>query len=506
MSVQRLRHSCQTKLHEKSKALALIRDQIQHKWKCIDASFRTLEKSMLRLRKCSDTELEDAERHLEKQLERLTSVLEADPGQTPNTAATTTTSSNTTTSTTSTRPSNGVQELTSILQEVTRPLEVRAVPVLEHMLPELDLENIRVGTIQEVLLECFDTIHSIFNVDLSEIITAYCAQVSMKSEPKIIKIKKIERCNGVCAVDDMTFAVSVNEWGDDPHGTGVRIYDRKTAVLVREFKVPSAVMYGPIVALGDGRQLMMGAKRYDVTNHQLHVLDCKSGKCLKTIKHVTEGGGMNDFAVFPDARHVATIGSHTCQLAIWDIDAGKCIKTMQQCDRKEQANVYNHGHQCRSYCVLVLAGGRHLLSAGEDASIRLWDVESSTCVKEMKGHTDVITDLTLLNNEQYVVSVSRDDSMMMWDLSSGKCLMVMRDPNQLAYPFLSVTTLPDDIHIVSCSNNGVFSVWDTSTGQCIQTINSASVILEGGQLCVMPGGQVVSVGYKNGMCILEQYA
>lgn len=78
------------------------------------------------------------------------------------------------------------QQLQTLLVQVEAPLRLNVRPLIQHTLPNVDLKNlqtsinlvnVRVATVHEVLVECYDDVHPAFNIDLVGIIDSYCQMV-----------------------------------------------------------------------------------------------------------------------------------------------------------------------------------------------------------------------------------------------------------------------------------------------------------------------------------------
>src|SRR5207249_3081573 len=63
--------------------------------------------------------------------------------------------------------------------------------------------------------------------------------------------------------------------------------------------------------------------------------------------------------------------------------------------------------------------GKHLLSGSQDMTLKLWDVEETECIKTLKGHTNWVNVLAFRSNRQ-AVSAGDDLTIRFWDLQSGK--------------------------------------------------------------------------------------
>ena len=149
----------------------------------------------------------------------------------------------------------------------------------------------------------------------------------------------------------------------------------------------------------------------------------------------------------------------------------------------------------------------NVLSASQDASIKLWNIESGVCERTLLGHTSAILCLALTVNRARFLSGSFNSAIFLWDIATGQklssycghsaavwCLAVTPDghsfvsgssdrtlkmwrfdePLQAALTFeghtdtiLSVALSEDGAYVYSGSQDKSFRVWSSSTGNQI---------------------------------------
>ena len=63
-----------------------------------------------------------------------------------------------------------------------------------------------------------------------------------------------------------------------------------------------------------------------------------------------------------------------------------------------------------------------MVSASEDATIKIWDFETGDYERTLKGHTDSVQDVALDRDGKLLVSCSADMSVKLWDFNSYECL------------------------------------------------------------------------------------
>lgn len=76
--------------------------------------------------------------------------------------------------------------------------------------------------------------------------------------------------------------------------------------------------------------------------------------------------------------------------------------------------------------VLDLTGdGRMAVSGGNDGTIRLWDVQGGTCLRELRGHGGGVGSVCLSADGRRVLSSSRDGTIRLWEVETGACRGVL---------------------------------------------------------------------------------
>ena len=61
--------------------------------------------------------------------------------------------------------------------------------------------------------------------------------------------------------------------------------------------------------------------------------------------------------------------------------------------------------------------GKSLATAGDDKKVKVWDIASSRLVREMKGHTDVITAVAWSADSATLTSAGHDGTVRQWNLT-----------------------------------------------------------------------------------------
>jgi WD40 repeat protein len=59
------------------------------------------------------------------------------------------------------------------------------------------------------------------------------------------------------------------------------------------------------------------------------------------------------------------------------------------------------------------------------AELRVWDPESGQCVRTLKGHRSSVNGVAITPDGRRAVSASQDNTLRVWDLESGKELALL---------------------------------------------------------------------------------
>ncbi len=121
------------------------------------------------------------------------------------------------------------------------------------------------------------------------------------------------------------------------------------------------------------------------------------------------------------------------------------------------------GHTDAVDCAKLL--NNKIISASHDGTIKIWDMETSQCLKSIPAHEEYIRCIHLINNNQ-VVTGSDDDSIKLWDLNTGKNLKTFKGHSAEINCIASIS----DSQILSGSTDNTMRIWDLKSGLCSKVI------------------------------------
>jgi WD40 repeat protein len=119
------------------------------------------------------------------------------------------------------------------------------------------------------------------------------------------------------------------------------------------------------------------------------------------------------------------------------------------------------GHRLEVMACAFSPDGLTILSASQDATLRLWDLDSGECLRVFEGHGDRVEGCAFSPDGQHVLSASFDGTLKLWRVDTGRCIRTFQGH---AGPVLGCAFSPDGVSIASTSSDGTVKLWKTETG------------------------------------------
>lgn len=224
------------------------------------------------------------------------------------------------------------------------------------------------------------------------------------------------------------------------------------------------------VAFSPDGQLLASAS----DDYRVKLWDVKTGTCLKTF--IGHTYSINAIAFSPDGRYIAT-GSQDATIRIWDLQTPARSSDV---DASSHAGVVDTcvqllGHQGRVWSVAFRpvetgepsGAGPILASGSEDRTIKLWDMETGSCLQTLTGHSEWVKSVAFSPDGQMLASGSFDHTLKLWDWQTGNCLKTLRGH---ASTVTMVAFSPNGEQVVSSSYDQTLKLWHISSGQCLRTL------------------------------------
>ena len=210
-------------------------------------------------------------------------------------------------------------------------------------------------------------------------------------------------------------------------------------------------------------------------------LAAPGGARLRTLEGHTSG--VNSMAILPGGRR-AVSASDDKTLILWDLETGKRLRTLV-------------GHTLWVSSVAVLPDGRRAVSASWDGTLMVWDLESAERLRTLAGHTAGVLSVTILPDGRRAFSASWDNIVMVWDLDTGERLRTLEGHADTVW---AVAVLPGGRQAVSASDGNTLIVWDLDTGKRLCTLAGHADAVH--SAAILPDGRrAVSASWDNTLMV-----
>jgi WD40 repeat protein len=143
------------------------------------------------------------------------------------------------------------------------------------------------------------------------------------------------------------------------------------------------------------------------------------------------------------------------------------------------------GHTGAVRSLALTSDGRHAVSASDDLTVRIWDLDRGIEKRVLRGHTDWVRAIVISPDNCCVISTGDDQTIRVWDMETGRLLNLIEVAG--LWP-QTIAITPDGRHALVGGKGRIIKFVDLLEGKSVllpkghtSTINSISIFSNGNQ-------------------------
>jgi len=209
----------------------------------------------------------------------------------------------------------------------------------------------------------------------------------------------------------------------------------------------------------------------------VYLWDMTNYQYLKTLPHPT---WVYSVAFSADGRTLVS-GDDNFAIRLWDVKSGQCSRNLPEQGDAVWSMALNSGKD-------ILAGG-----TDDEYGINLWKFRSGQYLKTLSGHENSVRSLALAPAGKILASGSDELTVRLWNVDTGECLNILQEHTS---PVYSVAFSPNGRTLASGSRDSTIKLWNVRTGKCLRTLREHDDVVW--SVAFHPDGKTLASGSEDG--------
>ncbi|MBN1451201.1 MAG: TIR domain-containing protein [Anaerolineales bacterium] len=141
-----------------------------------------------------------------------------------------------------------------------------------------------------------------------------------------------------------------------------------------------------------------------------------------------------------------------------------------------------------AYDLIFLNDGKTLVTAGKDANIVFWDINTGQSIRTFEGNDDSVSTLTTDLDEKILLSGSYNGKILVWDIETGNTIgepIFVRGKDETSYDAInSIVITPENRYIIATalaqrvSHIGRLIIWDMQSNSMVKAEEAGAVLID----------------------------